>query len=175
MEKEFYATYQQLSDEQLVAPGESVVIRPNHGDTVPDEHALYMHSYRNFAYCQGNCRECQASGSICHLTQSTGPCTSCRSSEKACRTKTSKRYHEQSPQQCSKCLWRYPPKNPRPRHHAESCLGRCNRCEEHDLPCRIFSNRNELHPNLTGNADCILLLAVQREMCPDANKGVAIG
>lgn len=134
MEKEFHATYQQLSDQQPVTPNEPIAICPNCDDTFPNEHALYTHSYRNFVYCQGKCRECQASCSICDLTQSTGPCTSCRSSGKACHTKPSKGYHDQSPQQRSKCLWRYPPSNPRLRHHEESCIGRCNRCEEHDLP-----------------------------------------
>ena len=40
IEKEFPATDQQLSDAQPVAPGESVAICPNCGDTLPNEHAL---------------------------------------------------------------------------------------------------------------------------------------
>jgi hypothetical protein len=163
MEKEFHATDQQLSDAQPVAPSESVTICPNCGDTLPNEHALYMHSHRNFAYCQGKRRECQASGSLCDLTRSTGPCTSCRSSGKACHLNSLKSWHNQSPWQCSKCLWRYAPRNPRSRHNEESCIGRCNRCEVRDLPCRVFSHRDEHNSNPSGNTDCIFCLQFEEK------------
>lgn len=156
MEKESHATYQQLSDQQRVPPTNQS--RPKCDDTFPNELALYIHSYRNFVYCQGKCRECQASCSICDLTQPTGPCTSCRSSGKACHTNPSKSDHDQSPQQCSKCLWRHAPSSPRLRHHEESCIGRCDRCEEHNLPCRVFSQRSETDPDPTGNTDRIFCL-----------------
>lgn len=37
---------------------------------------------RVFINCQGKCQECDASGSPCDLTRSTGPCSTCRSSGK---------------------------------------------------------------------------------------------
>lgn len=89
--------------------------------------------------------------------------------------KPSKSSHDQSPQQCSKSLWRYPTNNPRFRHHEESWIGRCNRFEEQDSPCRVFSERSKTNPDPIGNSDSIFCFAVQWEMCTDANIGVGIG
>jgi hypothetical protein len=169
LEQEFHATRQQASDVQPGTPNELPVICPNCDDTLPHEHALYLHSRKGFVYCQGKCKECQASGSPCDLSRSTGPCTRCRSSGKTCHPSPMKGYGGLRPWQCGKCLWRYSPivsitSRRAAKHIEEDCIGRCSRCEERDLPCRVFTSHGDQDPNPSGNTDCIFCLET-REQC----------
>lgn len=130
---------------------------PKCGDTFPNEHALSMHSMRNFVNCRGKCHECDASGSPCDLTRSIGPCSNCRSSGKPCHLLRSS--NARAEWQCTKCLCRFGSSGSRFELHEKDCIGRCVQCVKDDLPCRLYKHYN--NPNRSN--DCISCLEEGKE------------
>lgn len=151
-EAKFHALEQQLS---------AAAICPKCESTLPNERALRLHTINNFAYCQGKCQECKASDSPCDLTGSTGPCSRCATSEKACHLEQTTRQKQPS-QQCSEYLWRYASRH-YGMHNKEDCIGRCERCEERNLPCRIFSGKDDCNEFLKGKSECYFCLLSNEE------------
>ena len=159
LEQEFHATTQQTSDAQPGAPSELLVICPRCDDTLPHEHAPPT----TIKHCQEKCKQCQASGGPCDLSRSLGACTSCHSSGKTCHLDPLKGYGGFYLWQCGRCLWRCTPlgskkSNGRRTHSERDCIGRCNRCKDGDLTCRILNFNGDQNSKPSGNGDCIFCL-----------------
>jgi hypothetical protein len=162
LEATFYGERQQFPNVRSDSQSGSLLVCPKCGEIFPDERALRLHSTKFFTYCQRKCKECRESDSPCDITRSVGACTTCRSAGMICRPMSDSKAYKKKPWQCGKCFWRYHGKS-KLRHIEDDCIGRCNRCQELDLPCRVYSTRGDSTSNPSGKTDCIFCLKVMEQ------------